>query len=103
MQQQFNVDIVNFNYEITNTKNNDNLQNYKCSITLNLTFKVTSKSDGGTLTFTNTYIYNNVSVTPNVLNNGQDAYAYLVLTNTIANTLTPSSVSYCNNATISNS
>lgn len=102
LQQQFTINIVNFNYQITNVKNNDSLQNYRCSITLNIEFKVTSKADGATLTFNNTYIYNDVAISTNVINNGQNAYAYLILTNSLANTLTPSKVSYCNNAVISN-
>ena len=100
-QQQFSISITNFNYNIMNAKNNDNLKNYSCSITLNVQFKVTSKTDGATLTFSNTYTYNDVVINTNIINNGQNAYAYLVLTNSLANTLVPNNVSYCNNAKIS--
>lgn len=101
LQQQFSISIFNFNYAITNATNNNNLTNYRCTITLNVEFKVTSKADNATLTFNNTYTYDNVALAPAVINNGQDAYAYLILANSLANTLIPSKASYCNNAHIS--
>ena len=97
----FDIAVQNFNYSITNVTNNNNLQNFSCTVNFNIKFKATCKEDNSSITFSNNYVYNNVKLQPMVMSIGNAGYSYLQLVNNNNDTFAPSQVNYCENASIS--
>ena len=89
----FNVNITNFNYNLTNVKYPGDISKFSCTLNFNVTFVITSKTDNGTLTFTNSYTCNNLKLTPIIAAIGNNVQGAFTLSNG-NNNLTVSSASY---------
>ena len=97
----FNVDVPNFNYHLSNIKNDNSLSDFNCSLNVSVEFVITSKSDGGSLSFTNTYTYNNLKITPTITTVGYNGYGAFTLSNTASGGLTVNSANYFSNMQLS--
>ncbi|MBO7085011.1 hypothetical protein J6W20_03760 [bacterium] len=98
----FSVSVLNFNYNVGNIQYPSDISKFSCSLNFNVTFCITSKQDNGTLTFTNTYTYNNLKLTPIISAIGLNAYGAFSLSND-NNSLSVNYASYFKNMKISGS
>ena len=90
----FKVDVPNFNYTLSNIKNNGDIANFSCTLNVTIDFVITSKNDGATLSFTNNYTYNNLKYTPTITTNGYNGYGAFTLSNNANGTLTVNNATY---------
>ena len=90
----FKVDVPNFNYTLSNIKNNGDIANFSCTLNVTIDFVITSKNDGATLSFTNNYTYNNLKYTPTITTNGYNGYGAFALSNNANGTLTVNNTTY---------
>ena len=97
----FNVNIPTFNYHLSNIKNSDNLSNFTCSLNVTVSFVISSKNGGGSLSFTNSYTYNNLKITPTIATVGYNGYGEFALSNNAKGTLTVNDASYFSNLQLS--
>ena len=98
----FNLTINKFNYNITNATNTTNMSKYSCDVTFNFDATISSKTNSSaTLSFSNEYTYNNVSLSAIIHNIGNNGYSYLSLSNNSNGSFTPTNASYFNHVSAS--
>ena len=99
----FKVAVPNFNYHLTNIKNNNSLTNFSCGLDVSISFVITSKNDGATLSFTNNYVYNNLKLAPTITTVGYNGYGAFKLSNNSDGSLAVNSATYFANMQLSGS
>ena len=100
----FYLTIKNFNYAVHPVKQSINLAQYTCNIVFNVDVLLTNKNNNSaTLSFSNEYTYNNVSIAAMIQNISNNGYSFLSLSNNDNKTLIPSSASYFNGVNASSS